>query len=281
VIGQAGPVTIVADEAGGAALDAAAYLRRLGYGGPTRPAATTLAGLHLAHLRAVPFENLDIARGQPISLQIADLFDKIVRRRRGGFCYELNGLFAALLRQLAFQVTLLGAVFPRPPGLVAPELDHLALLVADPEGAGSWLADVGAGRGSAAAPLPFVTGQDHFDPVTGAWFRLEPEAGGLRLLRQDGAGPTPDVWAREYLLSDQPRTLDEFTAGADYHQTSPDSPFTRDRICSLLTANGRVTLSGSRLIATVNGVRHERELANEHEVRTVLRDQFGIDDLDI
>ncbi|MBA2519650.1 MAG: arylamine N-acetyltransferase, partial [Chloroflexia bacterium] len=87
-------------------------MRRLGYGGPTRPAATTLAGLHLAHLRAVPFENLDIARGQPISLQIADLFDKIVRRRRGGFCYELNGLFAALLRQLAFQVTLLGAVFP-------------------------------------------------------------------------------------------------------------------------------------------------------------------------
>src|ERR1700690_1319067 len=86
------------------ALDLAAYLQRIDYRGPLDASIETLGGLHLAHLCAVPFENLDIHLGRPIALDDAGLFEKIVTRRRGGFCYELNGLFAALLRELGFSV---------------------------------------------------------------------------------------------------------------------------------------------------------------------------------
>lgn len=259
------------------AIDAAAYRARIGYRGAVSPSLATLTGLHLAHLRAVPFENLDIIAGRPISLRPADLFAKIVRQRRGGFCYELNGLFAILLRQLGFQVSLLAATFPRPPGQVAPELDHLALVVETEAGDGPWLADVGAGRGSSATPLPLLASRDYLDPVTGAWFRLEPEGDGLRLRRRD-PDAAPDEWERQYLLAPRPRRLEEFTAGVRHQLTSPDSPFTKGLLCSRLTATGRVTLSEGRLIVTSQGRRHERLLADDRAVRAILRDQFGIEE---
>lgn len=259
------------------AIDAAAYLGRIGYRGGVTPSLATLRGLHLAHLRTVPFENLDIIAGRPISLRSADLFTKIVRHRRGGFCYELNGLFAILLRQLGFKVTLLAATFPRPPGQVAPELDHLALLVETPQGKGRWLADVGAGRGSSATPLPWLTAREYHDPVTGAWFRLEPEGDGLRLQRRDPA-MAPDEWERQYLLRLRPRRLEEFTAGVRHQLTSPDSPFTKGLLCSMLTPTGRVTLSERRLITTSQGRRHERLLADDEALGAILRDQFGIEE---
>ena len=143
----------------GVEFDVTAYLERIRYREHTSPSFTTLAGLHHAHLQAVPFENLDVISRRPISLDPADLFMKIVRQRRGGFCYELNGLFSLLLRALGFHVTLLAATFPRPPGQVAPELDHLALVVSTGSGDGPWLADVGAGRSAPATPLaltPYV-----------------------------------------------------------------------------------------------------------------------------
>jgi N-hydroxyarylamine O-acetyltransferase len=262
-----------------APIDVAAYLARIGYHGWTRPTLPALAGLHLAHMRTVPFENLDIVSfGRPISLQPADLFEKIVRRRRGGFCFELNGLFAVLLRQLGFRVTLRSATFPRPPGEVGPAFDHLALVVETEGDDGPWLADVGAGRGSSGTPLPMVPSQAQFDPTTNAWFRFQPEEDGLRLLRRDPAGPAPDEWERQYLMAPLPRRLDDFSAGVHFHQTSPSSPFTQHLICSRLTPTGRITLSNRRLITTSNGRRDERELADEQEVRTVLRTSFGIED---
>src|SRR5919109_1202974 len=98
-----------------------AYLDRIGYRGPLEPTAETLRALHVAHLLGVPFENLNIGMGWPIVLDEAALFDKIVVRRRGGFCYELNGLFAALLRELGFDVTLLSAGVARQDGGFGPE----------------------------------------------------------------------------------------------------------------------------------------------------------------
>ncbi|TDI15991.1 MAG: arylamine N-acetyltransferase, partial [Acidobacteria bacterium] len=86
-----------------------AYLKRIGYRGSRQPTAETLRQLHRAHLLAVPFENLDIPLGHPIVLSLPSFYDKIVRRRRGGFCYELNGLFGWLLEQLGFTVVMLSA----------------------------------------------------------------------------------------------------------------------------------------------------------------------------
>src|SRR5947199_67751 len=110
-------------------MNAAAYLERIGYQGPRAPTAETLRRLHLAHLYAVPFENLSIHWGEPIRLDDEALFEKVVTRRRGGFCYELNGLFAALLRALGFDVAMLSAGAGRANGDYSPDYDHIALLV--------------------------------------------------------------------------------------------------------------------------------------------------------
>src|SRR5262245_1566225 len=106
-------------------LDTNAYLKRIDYRGRLDPTAETLRGLHVAHMLSVPFENLDIPLGRPIVLDEDALFDKIVARRRGGFCYELNGLFAALLRSLGFDVTLLSAGVAHADGGFGLEFDHL------------------------------------------------------------------------------------------------------------------------------------------------------------
>ncbi len=256
-------------------IDVAAYLARIGYRGATSPTLSTLAALQLAHLRTVPFENLSVLNRRPISLQPADLYAKIVTRRRGGFCYELNGLFAMLLRRLGFHVTLLAATFPRPPGEVAPELDHLTLVVTSGSGDGPWQVDVGAGRGASATPLDLRPALTQADPITGAGFRLDPEGEGLRMWRR-----YPDHsrsgWEPQYLLAPRPRALADFAAGVRHQVTDPNSPFTKSLICSRLTPAGRITISGKRLITTSGTTRLERELTGEDERRTLLRDRFGI-----
>src|SRR5690349_12134838 len=143
-------------------MDIDTYLRRIHYNGERAPNAATLDMLHRAHLLAVPFENLDIHLGRPIVLDQNALFDKIVARRRGGFCYELNGLFALLLRELGFDVALLAAGVARADAGFGPEFDHLTLLVrtpADETQSAAWLADVGFGD-SFRAPLRFAEGAE-------------------------------------------------------------------------------------------------------------------------
>ena len=123
-------------------VDIDAYLGRIGYEGSREPSAETLGELQSAHLRAVPFENLSIHSGEPIVLEDEALFEKIVNRRRGGFCYELNGLFAALLRGLGFEVEMLAAGVATEADNFGPEFDHMTLLVKLDE---RWMADVGFG----------------------------------------------------------------------------------------------------------------------------------------
>lgn len=123
-------------------LEVSAYLERLDYRGPINVSAETLRALHVAHLLTVPFENLDIHLGRPIVLDEKALFAKIVRQRRGGFCYELNGMFAWLLRQLGFEVETLQAGVALEGGGVGPDFDHMTLHVRLDE---EWLADIGFG----------------------------------------------------------------------------------------------------------------------------------------
>src|SRR5829696_2117836 len=117
-----------------------AYLKRINYNGPLEPTAETLRALQVAHLLSVPFENLSIHAGEPIVLDEETLFTKIVGTRRGGFCYECNGLFAGLLRALGFEVAMLAAGVARPDGTFGPEFDHMTLIVTLED---RWLVDVG------------------------------------------------------------------------------------------------------------------------------------------
>lgn len=247
-------------------IDVAAYLARIAYSGSTAPTSKTLRELHRAHLFAVPFENLDIGLGRTIAIEEDAILRKIVERRRGGFCYELNGALAALLRALGFQVTLLSARVSRESGGEGPEFDHLALRI-DVEL--PWLADVGFGE-LLIEPLAMERGKIQQDPA-GA-FRLVETGERLQLEKLEADGR----WKREYSFSPAPHRLEDFRARCQFHQTSPESSFTQNRICTLATADGRITLSEMKLIVTRNGMREERILASEQERIRVLRERFGI-----
>ena len=246
-------------------MNVTAYLDRIGYGSTTLPLAETLSALHRAHMFAVPFENLDIHLGRKIVCDEARFLHKIVDERRGGFCYELNGAFATLLRELGFQVTLLSARVPHADGSDGPEFDHLTLRVDLEE---PWLADVGFGEGF-LEPLrlqPAVEQQQ-----IGRIYRLTDVEGALHLeVKAD------DKWKREYSFTLQPRQLSDFGAMCHYHQTSADSHFTRSRICSMATADGRVTLTNDKLIETRHGIRQEQVLAGDQEWREILQERFGV-----
>jgi N-hydroxyarylamine O-acetyltransferase len=242
------------------------YLGRIRYKGPVRPDLTTLRRLHHAHLMAVPFENLDVMACRRISLDEARLYDKIVSRRRGGFCYELNGLFAWLLRETGFRVDLLSARMRTESGGFSAPLDHLALLVHLDE---PWLADV-AGV-SFSGPLRLAsTGRQLRSGL--AW-RIIP-VGPERLLQRREA----DGWRAEYMFTLEPHRLPDFDRGCDFHQTSPDSPFTKMRLCTLTTITGRITLTDNRFVETTEGVRTETPILSDEEAMAILRDRFGIEE---
>ena len=191
---------------------------------------------------------------------------KIVKEHRGGFCYEMNGAFAALLRSLGFRVTLLSARVRRADGSDGPEFDHLALRVDLDE---VWLADVGFGE-LFLEPLQLQTGLEQEQGERK--FRIVAADQSLHLERtlSDAA------WRREYSFTLQPRELSEFAAMCHYHQTSPQSPFTHKRLCTMATADGRLTLSDMKLIVTQGEGREERAIESEQQWRDVLRTRFGV-----
>ena len=242
-----------------------AYLERIGARRPVRADAAGLRELQRRHLMTVPFENLSVHLGEDIVLTEEALVEKVVTKGRGGFCYELNGAFAALLRPLGFRVTLLQArVFGEDGGLGIP-YDHMALRVETDDGTGPWLADVGFGA-PALRPL-LLDGRDEQDDPSGVFRFHEAPQGDLDLLR-DGVP--------QFRLDPRPRALADFRGGCWYHRTSPDSHFTQSLVCSRRTGNGRVTLSGRTLVTTVGGERHTSELATDAEVLAAYREHFGL-----
>ena len=264
------------------------YLERMGLELPLAADAESLRRLQMAHLLHVPFENLDIALGRPIRLGLTTLYDKIVTRRRGGFCYELNGLFAWLLDDLGFEVTYLSASDYHPgDNTYGLEYDHLALLVrcpADPTPEVRWLVDVGWGDTFRIPLRADAEGEQYGGLKT---YRITTNPGTAPEAATSEARPqgerrqlwerhTSGVWERQYAFTTQPRAFPDFEPMCRYHQTSPDSIFTRKQICTLATADGRVSLENERLIITRDGAREERPVAPE-EKDSLLRELFGID----
>lgn len=247
-------------------IDVDAYLQRINYKGSLAPNEQTLRELQIAHLLAVPFENLSIHSHQPIVLEDDALFDKIVVRRRGGFCYELNGLFAALLRALNFDVVMLSARVANPAGEFGPEFDHMTLLVNLEQ---RWLADVGFGD---SFREPLLVDQPGEQAQRERSYRLVSEGEQLLIMQRENRAE----WKPQYRFTLQPFSYADFAGMCHYHQTSPESHFTSKRICTLATSTGRVTLSDLRLIITTANERQERELADEEEYTKLLRELFGI-----
>lgn len=246
--------------------DTAAYLNRINYSGPFDPSAENLRRLQLAHLLSVPFENLSIHSGEPIILNDEALFNKIVVRRRGGFCYELNGLFAALLRALGFNVQMLSASVANAQGEWGPEFDHMTLVVTLQQ---RWLVDVGFGD-SFIEPLALDERSEKVQRTRA--YRIEDAGDRLILLQSD----QNDNWKPQYRFDLQPHVYGDYAEMCLFHQTSPQSHFPQRRICSLLTTDGRITLSQGRLITTRGNAKEELELNDGTEVARVLHEQFDI-----
>ncbi len=245
-------------------VDLDAYLRRIGYAGPRAPTQSTLTALHTGHIESVPFENLDIHAGRPIVLDEDALFDKIVRRHRGGFCYEINGLFSALLRELGFQVTRLSAGVLDDAGVFGPDFDHMTLLVDLEE---RWLADVGFGD---AFWEPLRLDDPGEQLQRGRRFTITHD-NRLALLHFEYEPGKPEG----YRFSFAPRSLAEYGGMCRFHQTSPESPFTQRRFVTKATPTGRITLRDTRLIVTEHGQRNERPLV-EGEWERILEETFRI-----
>lgn len=228
-----------------------AYLARLEYDGPREPSPELLRELHVRHLLHVPFENLDIHWQRPIAMDVDRFLHKILVERRGGFCYELNGAFAALLGALGFDVTLLSARVLNDKGEPGPDFDHMTLLVG-----GEWIADVGFGD-SSLVPL-------RIDGTPDGNYRVL--AGRYQSLRGG-------EWRTEYVFTVQPRELHEFAPMCHYQQTSPESHFTKKKVITLAREHGRITLTGDRLIETRDGVKSETPV---DDWEATLEKMFGV-----
>jgi N-hydroxyarylamine O-acetyltransferase len=242
-----------------------AYLQRIAARRPKVADAAALRALHQAHLLTVPFENLSIHLAEPISLDPGDLFAKIVTRRRGGFCYELNGAFALLLEALGMRVRRLPARVFGDGGELSPPFDHLALAVYPVDGSGPWLADVGFGSHS-DYPLRLDSRRPQDDPA-GRFEVTEAGLGDLDVLR-DGEP--------QYRVESRERALTDFGPTCWWQATSPNSHFTQAPICSRRTAGGRVSISGRTLIQTSDGRRTEQPLGSGQAVLAAYREHFGL-----
>jgi N-hydroxyarylamine O-acetyltransferase len=243
------------------------YLKRVNYRGSLQPNSETLARLHKNHLLSIPFENLDIHQGRRIILSEDAFYEKIILHNRGGFCYELNGSFALLLRKLGFKVRMLSARVASKTGGFSPEFDHMSLLVTLKD---RWLADVGFGDSFIEPKRLDYSGPQNDN---GRVYRITRSARGRSLSRWDDQ---ENRWEPQYLFRLRPRRLEDFVARCRYQETSPNSHFKKGRLCTLLTRNGRVTLTDTKFIVTKGSGRIERSVRGQKEFDRLLRKWFAI-----
>jgi N-hydroxyarylamine O-acetyltransferase len=247
-------------------LDLAAYFQRIGHTGPVPPTLATLEALHQAHATTIPFENLDVLRGVPVRLDLESLQAKLVRGRRGGYCFEQNTLFAAVLTALGFRVTPLAARVRYGATKVLPRT-HMALLV-DVDGA-QWLADVGFGAAGLLAPVPLTPGGE---VTQGGWgYRVTEEPRSLVL---QTCRPGQD-WEPLYAFTLEPQEPVDFELANYYTSTHPDSVFRRMVIVQRLTPRERYTLRGREFLVS-DGERVTVRTVGEEEVSGVLEVTFGV-----
>lgn len=241
----------------------AAYLRRIGYGGPLDPGIRTLRMLHRAHLLAISYENIDVLLGERVSLDPADAFEKIVTRKRGGWCYEMNGLFAWALRQLGFDVALLGAAASRTHKGDLAMMNHLSLLVRLEK---PYLADVGFGNGF-IVPLALEEGSHSDGRFSFSLTRVED--GWWRFTNRPSSGDTFDFQELAY-------GLEAFEPKNAWLQSSQESPFVRDLVCHRFTDAGVVTLRGTMLTTIIPDEIREERAHSRDRLAEILHSYFDL-----
>lgn len=249
-----------------AAVDLAAYLRRVEHEGPLEPTEAVLRALHLAHATHIPFENLDILLGRPIRLDLASLQAKLVAGGRGGYCFEQNALFAAVLEEVGFAVTRLAARVRYGTTATLPRT-HMLLLVRC-EGR-TWLADVGFGAEGLLLPVPFATGEvsEQF-----AWsYRVVPE-GELWVLQSLHG----DAWSGLYAFTLEEQHAVDYEMANHFTSTHPESRFRRGVTAQLAAPGVRRILRGGELTIDDGTTVTRRPITDADDLVVVLGESFGL-----
>jgi len=243
------------------------YLKRINYSGELEPTIDLLAALQKSHLLSIPFENLDIHYKKPIELDIETIYEKVVEENRGGFCYELNGLFYELLLSLNFDVKRISARVYTEGNNFSPEFDHFAILVKI--GSIEYLTDVGFGEFS-LKPLEFVLGKLQNDQRADYLIDKYDEQY-FRVNKIENGKSTP-----EYIFKTLARDFKDFNKRCEFHQTNSKSHFMKKRLISLPTEKGRITITNNTLKITKGNLIVETLLKNEAEFERELWDNFKV-----
>ncbi|MBV1907078.1 MAG: arylamine N-acetyltransferase [Pseudomonadales bacterium] len=243
-------------------------LERADYLGSTDPTLETLEAIQRQCLLNIAFENLDIHLGKKIRLDSPGIYQKIVKSKRGGFCYELNELLLQCLTELGFSCTRVEA---RVNFLDQPKpFAHQTCLVQLDD---LWLSDIGFGD-SSIVPINLSHGEKQFDGVS--WYYVKPDAQGMfEIFHSDDPETEANSWTSVLSVNPTPQPWTAFKKMCIYTQTSPESIFTQQRLCTRLTQDGRITLAGNTL-----KIRHasniSEEAVSEENYSAVLAELFDI-----
>jgi N-hydroxyarylamine O-acetyltransferase len=247
-------------------LELDAYLTRIGGKAPLAPGLDGLAALHCAHCAAIPFENLDILLGRPIALDLSALEAKLVRARRGGYCFEQNTLFKAVLEALGFRVFALAARVRVGASEVRPRT-HMLLRVELPEGA--FLADVGFGGDGPVVPLPLAEESETWLGRIGHRLRRE---GDLWVLQGNAVGD----WTDLYAFTLEPLYPVDFEMANHFTSTHPRSPFVLNLIVQRSWPERRASLRNRDLVVREDGASTTTTVHDPEHLLEVLASVFGL-----
>lgn len=248
-------------------LDLEAYLARIEYAEDLSPTRSVLEALHLAHTMHIPFENLDVLLGRPIPLDLPSLQLKIVYGGRGGYCFEHNALFAAVLEQIGFRVTRLAARVRLGTTRVLPRT-HMLLQV-DVEGS-PWIADVGFGGDGLLKPIPLV---DNEVVPQWAWRYRAHNEHGLWVLQSLNKG----AWLDLYSFTQEPQLPVDFEVANYYASTHPDSRFIQTLTVQLSTPEARYILRDREFLEDRGDDQISSTVENDEELLAVLSEIFGLE----
>ncbi|MFA5803094.1 MAG: arylamine N-acetyltransferase [Melioribacteraceae bacterium] len=243
------------------------YLKRIGVADIKPPSLDFLTELQNSHMLSIPFEDLDIPDRDKIVLDLERIYQKIILIIRGGFCYELNGLFHWLLTSLGFKVDMLSArVFNHERKDLGPEFDHITLLVHLDK---KYLVDVGFGD-SFCKPIEMPSGE--CEDISGHYRVYNMDNNNFEVRRKGANG-----WFLEYSFTITPRQFSDYNTMCDFQQDSPTSYFRTRMKCTIATPTGRITLSNNSLTVTENGKKAKTEVKNENEFYLLLKKYFQIE----
>jgi N-hydroxyarylamine O-acetyltransferase len=250
------------------------YLNRIQYTGDIKPDMATLVQLQQHHLLHIPFENLDIQAKIPIVLDPKKFYEKLVTNKRGGYCYEQNGLFHEMLKAIGYKVTMISGRVAHD-GKFSPEYDHLALIVNFGKENGRWLVDVGFGD-FAMKPLLIDTTATQFDGRNNYRIRDSFKVDGSNSYGVERWKNAAAAYIPDYAFRLSPRKLLNFTKRNEYQQHNPKSYFVQNLICSIATPKGRVSMVNNKLIITTTGKPKELGISDETHRKDLLVEYFGM-----